>query len=135
MLMLGAVALSMNGCAHQPVFMDAQVEYPRLASRTCSGHTEPAKVDLVVRDAEGVALPGAVAYLLPMQLGPSMSVTTPVPVVTDSRGRATLAGTGGEPYAVTVVLAGFMPVSRIVLLEAGCRGTLVIDLAVALKYQ
>ncbi len=55
--------------------------------------------------------------------------------VTDSAGHVKLEGTGDQPYAITVVLAGFLPVSRVVLLDAGCQGALEIRLTVALKYQ
>jgi hypothetical protein len=65
---IGTLAIA-GGCAHQAVFMDAEVEYPRLESSTCSAHAGSAYVDLAVRDSEHVAIPGAAAYLLPMNPG------------------------------------------------------------------
>ena len=133
-LVLGA-AVVVAACAHHPVFMDAEVEYPHLASRTCDRTGALAAVDVIVHDAEGLAIPGAMAYLLPMQnAATSPAEKTPFGV-TDSAGHVTLEGTGGRPYAVTVVLAGFLPTNRVVLLDAGCRGSLTVGLTVALKYQ
>ncbi len=50
-------AVAVGGCTHHPVFMDAQVEYPRLPSRTCGRPDRLAGVDVVVHDAEGAAIP------------------------------------------------------------------------------
>jgi hypothetical protein len=94
-----------------------------------------AGVDVVVHDAAGAAIPGATAYLLPMQSGPTSPQGPTAFGVTDSAGHVPLEGPGGLPYAVTVVLAGFLPASRVVLLDAGCRGNLEVGLTVALKYE
>ena len=117
-------------CARNPnTFMDYQYEYPRLQSETCDGSSAKAFIHLVARDVAGAALGGATAYLLPAEGLPS---TAAVEVeVTDASGVATFEALGNQPYALTVLMRGFEPVTRLTLVSPGCRGNVTVELSVA----
>ena len=107
-------------CAHKQHATFVEVTYPRLQSETCSASAESSEIAVTVQDELGTAIQGSIVSLLPMVgLPPQSGIAF---AVTDRLGQARLATVVGGPYAITVALAGFTPVSKAVKLERGCSG-------------
>jgi len=124
---LGAAGIISSSCAKTPMFVCGTWEHPPLAGKRCDPASETAVVNVTVADAAGAAIPGASVYMLPMGR-PAAEVR---PVLTDDLGHARLELRETGVHAVLVLLSGFFPQTRTILLEAGCTGSLPVTIHVA----
>jgi hypothetical protein len=113
------------------MFVCGTWDHPPLADKRCDSTSETSVVNVAVSDAAGAAIPGASIYLLPM----GTPATNVRPVLTDDLGRARLELRATGVHAVLVLLSGFYPLTRTVLLETGCTGSLPITIQVAMGPQ
>jgi hypothetical protein len=120
------ILLTLSSCATAPVFSDAVVKYPGLADQSCSLPASPSTVSVSVRDLRGVFLPGALVLL--GELGSPKAVQA---VETDAYGKVVLTVSVGARYMVAVALDGFVPITRMLEVSAGCSGSLSVTLSVA----
>src|SRR6185295_9132124 len=100
---------------------------PPLAGRRCDAASQIAVVNVAVAESTGAAVPGASVYVLPM--GTRMADARPT--LTDELGRARVELPEPGVHAVLILVAGFFPQTRTVLLERGCSGDLPVTIHVA----
>ena len=128
-ILCSLAALAAVSCAHAPTFICGTWEHPRLPNALCVSEGQTTVIDVRVVDAMGVGIPGASVYVLPMDSPRAEQGVAPK--IADDSGVARLSETGSGVHALVVLMAGFFPQTKTVLLEPGCSGSVEVTLEVA----